>query len=161
MQSAVARNKELSTRLAEKDELLTKKTTELSAAQAFLTKVDAVSEADVVGMVKNLNTLISSTSGTLQDAWDERDPVPGTLAEEPDLKNGRDDFSNLTLAQIASRDPVAVNLGVQMTLGYFIKRITSGWGQGEVAETLAEIYGMISTKGELCLRACVCVWQRG
>jgi len=65
---------------------------ELSAAQAFLT--DAVSEAEVVGIIENLNTLTSSASSALLDTWDQREPIPGTLAEDPGLKQIRDNFSN-------------------------------------------------------------------
>ena len=146
-QTADARVKELSARLAEKDKLLTERTVELNAAQAFLTKVDAVSEAEVVGMVENLNTLISSASGALSDAWDQREPIPGTLVEDPGLKQIRDYFGDSMFEQIDARNSVAVTLAIQMCLGYFIERVTSGWGGGEAAVALGEIYGMISTKG--------------
>jgi hypothetical protein len=139
---------ELSARLAEKDKLLTERATELKAAQAFLTKVDAVSEAEVVGMVDNLNTLICSTSGALSDTWDQRGPIPGTLVEESDYEQLRTDFGDLVAERIAARDSVAVNLAIQMYLGHFIGGVTSGWGGGQVAGTLGEIYGMISTKGK-------------
>jgi len=124
-------------------------TTELNAAQAFLTKVDAVSEAEVMGMVENLNTLIASASDVLSDTWDQRKPIPGTLVEDPDLKQIRDYFGNLMFEQIAARNPFAVTLAIQMYLGHFVERVTSGWGGGEVAGILGKIYGMISTKGKL------------
>ena len=119
---------------------------ELNAAQAFLTRVDAVSEKEVVGMVENLNTLISSTSGAL-DSWDQLDPVPGTLVDDLDMNQIRDNLGKSVFEQITIRNPVAVNLAIQMSLGCFIERITTGWGSGQVAETLGEIYGMIFTKG--------------
>jgi len=147
-QSTVARIQELSARLAEKDKLLTERTTELSAAQAFLTRVDAASETEVKGMVDNLNTLISSISGTL-DSWDHRDPVPGAFGDELDMKQIRDNLGSSLFEQVTARNSVAVNLAIQMCLGYFIERITSGWGGGQAAGTLGEIYGMISTKGRL------------
>ena len=131
----------------EKDKLLTERTTELNAAQAFLTRVDAVSEAEVVGMVDNLNTLISSASGALSDVWDQRDPVPGTLVDDLDSEQVRDNFGELMSEQIAARNSVAVTLAIQMCLVYFIERVTSSWGDGAVAGALGEIYGMISTKG--------------
>lgn len=143
------RVQELSTRLAEKEKLLKERTTELNAAQAFLTKVDAVSEAEVVGMVDNLNTLICSASGSLSDAWDQREPIPGTLVDESDMEQVRNDFGTLIFQQIEARDSVAVNLAIQMYLCRFIERTTASWGSGQVAGTLGDIYGMISTKGEL------------
>jgi len=121
---------------------------ELNAAQAFLTKVDAVSEAEVVGMIENLNTLISSASGALSDTWDSREPIPGALVEDPGLKQIRDYFGNSMVEQIDARNSVAVTLAIQMCLGYFIEGVTSGWGGGEVAVGLGEIYGMISAKGK-------------
>jgi len=124
------------------------RTTELSAAQAFLTRVDAASEKEVVGMVENLNTIISSISGTL-DSWDHREPVPGAFADELDTKQIRDNLGSSLFEQVTARNSVAVNLAIQMSLGYFIERITSGWGGGQAAGTLGEIYDMISTKGRL------------
>ena len=144
----VTRVQELTARLDEKEKLLKDRTTELNAAQAFLTRVDTVSEAEVVAMVDNLNTLISSTSGALQNAWDEREPIPGTLVDEPDSDQIRDGFGSLMFERIKARDSVAVNLAVQMSLGYFIQRVTSGWGGGQVAGTLGKIYTMISAEGE-------------
>lgn len=145
LQAADTRARELSAQLADKEKLLNERTTELSAAQVFLTKVDAVSEADVVGMVENLNTLITSASGAISDAWDEREPIPGTLVEESDLEHVRNEFGDLITKQIAARDHVAVNLAVQMHLSQFVKQITSGWGSGQAAGILAEVYGKIST----------------
>jgi len=139
---------ELSAQLAKRDKLLGERTTELKAAQAFLTRVDAISEAEVMGMVDNLNALISSVPGAL-DSWDHRDPVPEAVVDELDMKKIRDNLGNPVFEQITARDPVAVNLAIQMSLGHFIERVTSGWGGGQVAGALGEIYGMISTKGKL------------
>ena len=151
--TAVARVQELSARLFEKDKLLSERTAELSAAQAFLTRVDAVSEAEVVGMVENLNTLISSTSGALSDTWDQRAPVPGALIEEPGAGQIRDYFGNLVFEQITLRNPVAVTLAVEMHLVQSVERVISGWGGGDGAGTMGERYGRIFTEGKL--DACV------
>jgi len=120
----------------------------LNVLQAFPTKADVVSKAEVMGMVENLNTLISSASGALSDTWDSREPIPGTLVEVPGSKQIRDYFGNSMFEQIDARNPVVVTLAIQMCLGYFIERVTSGWGGGEVAVGLGEIYGMISAKGK-------------
>ena len=152
--TAVAR---VQARLDEKDKLLSERTTELSAAQAFLTRVDAVSEAEVVAMVESLNTLISSASGALSETWDEREIVPGMLVENLDSDQARGYFSDSMCKQIALRNSVAVNLAVEMYLIHCVERVTSGWGGGDAAETLGEIYRMISTKGKLD----ACVWPRG
>jgi len=150
---AVAHAQELSTRLSETNKLLSDRTTELSAAQVFLTKVDAVSEAEVLGIVENLNTLISSASGAISGTWDQREPVPGTLAEEPDMVKIRDDFGTAMIEQIAARNYVAVTLAIEMTLVQFVKQVTSGWGRGDTAGALRKIYSMISTEGEFDVRA--------
>ena len=139
-------------RLSEKDKLLSERTTELSAAQAFLTRVDAVSEAEVVGMVENLNTLISSASGALSATWDQREPVSGTLVAELDLQSARDYLGDSMFDEVAARNPVAVTLAVEMYLVQFVEQVTSGWGGGAVAGVLGEIYRMISTKGEVDAR---------
>ena len=148
LQGADEHARELAVRLAEREKLLTERTTELNAAQAFLTKVDAVSEAEVVGMVDNLNTLICSASGALSDTWDSREPIPGTLVEDSDMEQIRVKFGDLVARQIGARDTVAVNLAIQMQLSKFIEGITSGWGSGQAAGSLAKIYGVISTKGK-------------
>lgn len=145
---AVAHARELSARLSATDKLLLERTIELRAAQAFLTRTDDISEAELVGMIESLNTLISSVSGALSD-WDQRDPAPEILVREAGLEQIRHDFGNSTLEQIAARNRVAVTLAIQMHLGYFVERVTSGWGDGQAAEILSEIYGMISTRGRL------------
>ena len=147
--AAVAHTRELSARLSTVDKLLLERTTELNAAQAFLTEVDAVSEAELFSMTDNLGNLISSASGTLSDAWDQRGPLPGVGVEESDLKQIRNEFSSSVLNHIAARNSVAVTLAIQIHHGYFIKRATSGWGSGPVAGTLGEIHGMIFTEGKL------------
>jgi len=147
--ASAARIQELTARLDEKDKLLMERMTELNAAQAFLKRDDAVSEAEVVGMVDNLNALISSASSALLDTWGQRDPVPGTLVDNHDSEQIRDNFGDLMCDQIAARNTVAVTLAIQMCLVYFIERVTSGWGGGAVAGTLGEIYGMVSAEGKL------------
>lgn len=131
------------------EKLLLERTVELKAAQAFLTKADDVSEAELVGTVDNLNSLVSSASGALSVSWDPEEPLPGTHVEYPDLKQICETLGSSTFEQIAARNPVAVTLAIQTYLCDFIQRITSGWGGGQAAWTLSEIYGMISTKGEL------------
>ena len=64
---------------------ISERTTKLSAMHTFLTRVDAVSEAEVVVMVESLNSPINSASGALSDTWDQA-IVPGTLVENPDSK---------------------------------------------------------------------------
>ena len=132
------------------DKLLSERTAELSAAQAFLTRADAVSEAEVVGMIENLNTLINSASAAISVTWDDqRDHVPGMLSEEFDMKQICDNFGSSMVEQIAAKNSVAVNLAIQTCLGYFIELVTSGWGGGQAAGTLADIHTTISTKGKL------------
>ena len=99
-------------------------------------------------MVENLNTIISSISGAL-DSWDLLDPVPGAFTDELDMGQIRDNLGSSLFEQVTARNSVAVNLAIQMSLGYFIERIASGWGSGQAAGTLGEIYNMISTKGRL------------
>jgi len=149
LRTAFAHAQTLSARLSERDKLLSERTTELSAAQAFLTRVDAVSEAEVVGMVENLNTLISSASGALSVTWDQREPVPGTPVDEGGLKRIRDYFGDSMFGEVAARNPVAVTLAVETCLVQFVEKLTSGWGGGAAAGVLGEIYRMISTNGKV------------
>jgi len=127
--------------------IFSERTTGLNATQAFLTRADAVSEAGA--MIESLNTLIGSASAAVSVAWDQREPVSGTLSEEPDVEGIRDHFGNSMVEQIAARNSVAITLAIQTCLCYFIEQVTSGWGGGQAAGTLAEIYTMISTKGKL------------
>ena len=135
--TADARVQQLSTQLSEKYKLLSERTAELTAVQAFLTKVDAVSEAEVVRLIENMNTLISSASGALSNALDQQTPVPGALTEEPSLGRIRDYFGNLMFEQIAARNSVAVTLAVQMYLVKFVEVVTSGWGDGGACSSYA------------------------
>ena len=151
--TAAERARVLSARLSELDRLLSERTAELNAVQAFLTRSDPVSEVGVVGVIENLNTLISAASGVLSATWDQRELMAGSLFEEHCVERIRDYSGESMVEQITSRNPVAVNLVAQTYLGHFIEQLTSGWGGGQTTETLAEIYGIISTKGKLS--ACV------
>jgi hypothetical protein len=150
--TAAEHARKLSVQLSEMDKLLSERSTELNAAQAFLTKADAVSEAEVVGMIENLNTLISSASAAVSVTWDQREPPFGTLFEVSDVEEIRGYFGNSTVTQIAARNPVAVNLAIQTYLGHLVEQVTSGWGGGQAAGTLTEIYTAISTKGKFDAR---------
>ena len=101
---------------------------------------------EVVGIIKSLNTLTSSISGTL-DSWDHLD-LPGSLSKELDINKICHNLSSSVFKQITTGNPAAVNLVIQMSLVYFIKWITIGWGVGEEAGTFGEVYNMISSKGK-------------
>jgi hypothetical protein len=73
----------------------------------FLTGADAVSEAEVVGTIENLNTLISSGSGAVSVTQDQREPATGTLFEKSDVERIRDYFCKLVVAQIAAGNSVS------------------------------------------------------
>lgn len=145
--STAGRIHESPARLAEKDKSLMERTAELNAAHAFLIRVNAVSEEVVVGMAENLNILISSTSGAL-DSWDCQGPVPVTLVEELDTNQIRGNPGSLVSGQITTRNPVAANLAIQMSLGYFVERVTSDWGGVQATGILGEIYCIVSIKGK-------------
>ena len=108
-------------------------------------------------MVENINTLISSASGALSDTWDQRTPVPGTLVDGADPEQICGYFGDAIFGQIAARNPVAVTLAVEMYLGQFVEQVTSGWGGGDAAGTLGEIYASIFAKG----KANVCASPQG
>ena len=100
---------------------------ELNAAQVFLTKLDAISETEVVSMLERLNTssvpfmthwilgrLATSPSTpdhvgviveglvTGLDSWDHRDPVLGTLDGELDMD--QISFGSSIFEQVTARN---------------------------------------------------------
>lgn len=137
--------------LARTKELLEARSTELSAAQSFLSTADRVFDADVVGMVHDLNKNVSRVAANLTQEWKKLGPSPYGRPFIP--KENIDDYSQsygpVLIHQSLQGDPDAVNLLVRSCFCLMVTQITSSWRQGHGAEfgTLGHVYRRLYASG--------------
>ena len=115
--------------LAEANDISTVKSTELAKAQSLLSTVDHISEAEVLGIVRDLNENIIQTAANLTEEWGKL-PSPRSNKAPPNKKelDALSQFYGPTLVRrVFKRDPSAVALLVQSTLCYVVTQITSSW----------------------------------
>ncbi|KAH7883406.1 hypothetical protein F5I97DRAFT_1815960 [Phlebopus sp. FC_14] len=129
--------------------LLDARTRELKGAQAFLTKADTLSGAEVIALVDALNSEIMQTSAFISDSFDF-----ARLQEHADeMKEASSRISELmgpTMTQLLSAvqhgdDPLLVQIALQGATVEFARWIIMTWDfDGLQAEQpLSEIYGDI------------------
>jgi len=138
------------------------KTSALKGAQAFLTKEDSLSGADVIAMVNTLNAEILQIAAFMADCLEdtERDlnadaeeaeaardsavqslgePVVRILETRTDQRKSGDDFMELQIA-------------LQICLVYSCNRVVESWipGYWRRGTLLADLHSRISEKGQSC-----------
>lgn len=143
-----ARNElqQVRTKLDEVLVLLDTRTRELKGAQAFLTKADTLSGAEVIALVEALNAEIMQTAAFVADSFDfARQPEHATEIKEADTRikelMGSTMTSLLSTVQHSS-DPLLVQIALQGATVEFARWIVMTWDfDGLQAEhPLAEIF---------------------
>ena len=140
--------------LEKTNELSTARSAELAKAQTFLSTTDRISEAEVLGIVRDLNENIIQLAANLTDEWGRiRSPQP----------NGKPTFAKKELDalvqlhgrtlvhRVRNRDPPAVAFLVQSCLCYAVTQITLGWRRDLSDERpwrLGSVYKRLSTDGK-------------
>ena len=140
--------------LARAQELLSARTKELSGAQSFLSTTDRLPEAEVLGIVRDLNENIFQVATNLAEQWEKLAlSLSARLSITPE--NSLDDFSRFYGPTLIRRsfqwDPTAVTYLVQSCLCYFVMDITSSWrcrDHGEELKILASVYERLFTSGK-------------
>ena len=140
--------------LAKSNELSTARSAELATAQYFLSTTDRISEAEVLGIVRDLNENIIKIAASLTDEWGRiRSPQPN--GKPTFTKKELDELVQLhgrTLVhRVRNRDPPAVAFLVQSCLCYAVTQITLGWRRDLSDERpwrLGSVYKRLSTDGK-------------
>ncbi|KAF9465201.1 hypothetical protein BDZ94DRAFT_1189779 [Collybia nuda] len=116
-------------------ELLETKTSELRGAQAFMSKEDSLSGADVIGMVKSLNAEILQVAAFMADSLEDLGKIQTEDVEITPTKSaaglGKYIIRALRFRQNrAEFDPMPVQIALQVCLIQACKRVVDGWVPG-------------------------------
>ena len=140
--------------LEKTNELSTARSAELAKAQTFLSTTDRISEAEVLGIVRDLNENIIQLAANLADEWGRiRSPQPNskTIFTKQELDALMQLHGRTLVHRVRNRDPPAVAFLVQSCLCYAVTQITLGWRRDLSDERpwrLGSIYKRLSTDGK-------------
>ena len=140
--------------LAEANELSAARPTEPAKAQSFLSTTDRISEAEVLGIVRDLNENIIQLAANLTDEWGRiRSPQPNsrTIFTKQELDAFMQFYGRPLVLRVRNRDPSAVAFLVQSCLCYAVTQITLGWRRdlsNERPWRLGSVYKRLSTDGK-------------
>ena len=141
-----ARTRSMQERLKKTEELLQARTAELSQAQNFLSKVDHLSEMEVLGIVQSLNENIFQLTASLTDAWERLRPSQATGRIEVDLTSQPHHSVLVKLAR--KRDLTGLTYLLQSYLCYQAVEMTSSWVRNRKPGELGSVYQHLSASGE-------------
>lgn len=136
--------------LARTKELLTARTTELSGAQSFLSTADRRSEADVLGIVRDLNENIFQVAANLTEEWENLRPDKSSRfhIRNDEIDAFSQSFGPALVLHVLDRDPTAVTFLVQSCLCDFAVQVSSSWRYKRGFRTLSSLHKRLSTSGE-------------
>lgn len=133
--------------------LLESRTQELKGAQAFVTKADSYSGADVIALVKSLNEEIFQLSAFMTDDLPMSGDVPPTgdehMIEEKNL--GQYLGARLCIALVSmvhADDPTALQFALQCFLARASKHIIGTWTVDDSLPDILTLYGKVRDEGE-------------
>ncbi|KAH7912710.1 hypothetical protein BJ138DRAFT_1003876 [Hygrophoropsis aurantiaca] len=129
--------------------LLETRTRELKGAQAFLTKADSLSGADVIKLVEGLNSEILQTAAFISDSFD----FDRSQANAEEMKEASSRISELMGATMTryittmkhGDDPLIVQIALQAAMVEFTRWMAMTWDYDslQAEQPLAEIYNDI------------------
>jgi len=140
-------------------ELLETRTSELKGAQAFLTKADSLSGADIIGMIEALNSEILQTAAFMAESFEFDEQKAGAGEESEELQEACASVTELLgprLVQLLRsmdhhEDPILIQIALQAGMSAFAEWLISSWyfENPQEEEFLAEIYVRVQESGEL------------
>lgn len=138
--------------LAQTKELLAARSTELSGAQSFLSTTDRLSEAEVLGIVRDLNENIFQVAANITEEWEKLGPTRSHrfyIAKE-DIESLSDFHGAALVHYVLDRDPAAVTFLIQSSLCRIAADIASSWRRGMYEHTrpLEYVYKSLCASGE-------------
>ena len=140
--------------LEKTSELSMARSRELAKAQTFLSTTDRISEAEVLGIVRDLNENIIKIAANLTNEWGRlRSPQPNsrTIFTKQELDALMQLHGRTLVHRVRNRDPPAVAFLVQSCLCYAVTQITLGWRRDLSDERpwrLGSIYKRLITDGK-------------
>ncbi|KZP05595.1 hypothetical protein FIBSPDRAFT_765642 [Athelia psychrophila] len=113
--------------------LLEARTTELKGAQAFLTKADTTSGADVVRMIEGLDAEIMQMSAFVADHFEFEHPKPYHMNEDVQAASTRlaeligPKMVDLLATTEHAQDPLVIQLACQAATSAYCRYIVTSW----------------------------------
>jgi hypothetical protein len=138
--------------LTQTKELLAARSTELSGAQSFLSTTDRLSEAEVLGIVRDLNENIFQVAANITEEWEKLGPTRsrGFFISKEDIESLSDFHGAALVHHVLDRDPAAVTFLIQSYLCRIAADIASSWRRGhyEQLRPLDYVYKSLCKSGE-------------
>lgn len=146
VQKRIQHTKATEERLKQTEELLATRSAELTGAQAFLSTTDALSEAEVLGIVRDLNENIYQAAVKLTEEWEALESPEGISSLDVDPVSQ----SHVpTLVQLVrNRNPMGLTFLLQSCLCSLVVDMTSSWGYHPELAALDSVYQRISASGK-------------
>jgi len=134
--------------------LLETRTLELKGAQAFLTKSDSLSGAEVTLMVEGLNSEILQTAAFVADSFEFSGTQTYWGSEQNEAYKRVEHMLGQKMAMILtsvrhSEDPMMIQIALQSCLVYCSAMIGRAWCFEKSHEILERVYANIRQAGEL------------
>ena len=137
-------------RLTLSEELLALRSAELTVAQSFLSTTDSLSEAEVLGIVRDLNENIFQVAANLTEEWEKlglsqtnRFTIP-----QHDIDTLSSIHGSVLIRSASDQDPAAVTFLIQSCLCSSVTQITSSWRHDRDLATLWCAYKQLYTSSE-------------
>lgn len=144
------RTRALEAELAQTKELLAARSTELSGAQSFLSMTDRLSEAEVLGLVRDLNENIFQVAANLTEEWEKLRSSSRyrNLIPTPDFETVSRAYGRAIVGRVRRRHPAALTFLVQSYLCDVVMQLTSSWHCNKELNMLSSVYNQLSAIGE-------------
>jgi len=137
-------------RLRRTEELLATRSAELTGAQAFLSTTDHLSEAEVLGIVRDLNENIYQVAVKLTEEWENLEsPLATSRMEVDPASQPSVPVPVPVLVQLVrDRDYTGLTFLLQSCLCSQVVNMTSSWGHHQELAALDSVYQRISASGK-------------
>jgi hypothetical protein len=142
-------------------ELLQTRTAELKGAQAFLTKADHLSGADVIGMVEGLNSEIMQIAAFMAESFVSEEKMKRGITSEEESDELRDARGQATevlgtnMVELLRTfqhqdDPILLQIAFQACMCAYTHWIISSWyfEDPEIEHVLSEIFARVREAGK-------------
>lgn len=139
-------------------DLLRIRTAELKGAQAFLTKADVLSGAEVIKLVEELNGEIMQTAAVMAEAFtiEQKIEVKDGDSEEMSKVHARaSEIVGYRMAELLRtsehhEDPILIQMGLQGAMAGYTHWVISSWcfETPEDERMLSEVYARVRESGE-------------
>lgn len=143
----------LEAELTQTKALLAVRTAELSGAQSFLSMMDRISEAEVLGIVRDLNENIFQVAANLTEEWEkfrvsQASSRPRLTITDRDIESLSKSFGATLAHKVRNRRSAAVTILIQSYFCNTVTQLTSSWKHNKELGALRSVYQDLSAAGK-------------